>query len=285
MPYKSFLLSALLALAVAPFSSDKATADSVMGSVLDSGKDPPANGVSGAKVQLRLPNGKLVDRVFITDTDGQYHIVDVEKGDYTLVVTKVGYAPRPHELTKVKIDGNAKADDVVLMQDDGTDVYYSVVATHLLNKVAAAPKDARRTVFTYEWNNWSTINLPPSSKARLSIALNKQDAKAGETLPDLKIYLTAKPEQITKAQALFGQALAGNRDLPERESLGDLGLSDEIVADMVLFQVKNSTEPKKKTETFIHEFLLKWDETQASKRFLTQQKKSLEDSASIESPK
>jgi Carboxypeptidase regulatory-like domain len=275
---KFFFAAMVLAFAAATLSGNVATAASLKGDVRDQGKNPPANGLSGARVQLRFSGGKLTDPV-ITDTDGQYQIARIAKGEYTLVVTMMGYIPRPHEQTKIKVDGDAKADDVLLMQQYGTTPYYSVVATGIIRKVATAPKDYQREVLAIEWDNLRAIDLPPSSKARLASELNKQDASVKEVLPDIKSYLATNPEDIMKAQLRFSQALAGKADLPGKDSLDDMKLSHEIVADMVLFQVKGSTEPEEKQTVFVEEFLRKWDDTLASKQVL--QKLALDKSPRI----
>ena len=54
--------------------------------------------------------------------------------------------------------------------------------------------------------------------------------------------------------------------------MNDLKVTDKVVADVVLFSIRNSTESAEKRKVFINEFLLKWDNTQASKRFVTLQK-------------
>jgi hypothetical protein len=277
MRNKFFFVSALLALTVAAFWCDGATAGSLKGYVRDRGKKPPANGISGARVSLRRPGGDQTDPV-ITDTDGQYHVVNVGNAEYTVVVFKVGYIPRPHEQTKIKVKGDTEADDILLVQGYGTDVYYSELATNILKNVAEAPKDSQRKVFIYEWDNLRAINLPPSSKARLSGELDKQNGSAKEVLPNLEAYLAASPEEIMKVQTVFGDALGGKSSLPGKYSLGDLKLSDEIVADVVLFQIKSSTESEEKRKTFVKEFLLKWDGTTASKRFLDIQEQDLDKS-------
>src|SRR5713226_4450609 len=162
MRYKFFFVAALLAVAAAAFSGGKAAAGSVKGGVRDMGKTPPSNGLSGAKVWLRLPSGKQSAPV-ITDTDGQYHIIDVANGQYTLVVAKVGYIPSPHDRTKVKVEGDIKAGDVLLMQAYANNAYYSAIVTSIVKKVGAAPTGVREEVFTNEWENLRAINLPPSS--------------------------------------------------------------------------------------------------------------------------
>ena len=85
---------ALAAFATVGLLCDESMAGAIKGGVRDQGKKPPDNGLSGAKVQLRREGGSLTDAV-ITDADGQYEISNVDEGEYTLVVTKVGYIPRP----------------------------------------------------------------------------------------------------------------------------------------------------------------------------------------------
>jgi len=273
MRYKFFFLSALLAIA-GDSSIGETTAGSVKGFVRDRVKNPPANGLSGAKVWLRLAIGKPGSTV-ITDTDGQYQIVNVANGQYTLVVAMVGYAPNPHEGTTIKVEGEAKAADVFLMQAYANSAYYSVVAAGIIKKVGTDSAQVRGQVFANEWVNLRQINLPPSSKAIVASELQKQDPSATQVLPDLKDYLTANPEVILKLETLFGQALAGKGNLPGKDSLNDLRVTNEVVADVVLFQIKGSSEPEGKRKVFINEFLLKWDNTPASKRFITLQKLDL----------
>jgi hypothetical protein len=271
MRYKLFYFSTLLALVAVALAGSEAAAGSVEGSVRDMGKNPPANGLSGAKVWLHALSGKESDPV-ITNTDGQYHIANVANGEYKLVVAKVGYVPNPHDRTQIIVKGDAKADDVLLMQAFASQAYYSTVANGIVKNVAATPTDVRQKVLTHEWDNLRAINLPPSSKAILASEWNKQDAKAKELLPDLEAYVAAKPESVLKAQTLFGQALVGKGKIPGKDTLNDLGISDEVVADLVLFQIKGSTEPEWKRKVFVNEFLQEWNDTPASKRFVALEK-------------
>ncbi len=268
-----YFVPALLALA-AGVSAGEAATGSLGGGVLDQGKKPP-NGLSGAKVRLRLSDGKLTEPV-ITDSDGRYRIDNVPTGEHTLVVTKTGYIPRPYERTRIKVDGAARADDVQLMQAYGSSAYYATVAAGIAERVASAGRDDQPRALTGEWEFLRAINLPPSSKALLARELDKKDTRAKEMLPDFKSYLAAEPDAIVKAQAQFGQALAGKDSLPAKASLGDMKLSDDVVADVVLFQVKGSTEPPARRKAFVSEFLLKWDDTRASRRFLKLQKSDSE---------
>jgi hypothetical protein len=256
----------MLALAVAGLAG-AAEAGSIKGTVRDQAKAPPANGLSGAKVWLRLPNDSLRGPV-LTDTVGEYRIHDVSNGMYRLVVRMTGYIPNPHDQTTIMVRGDATASDVGLVRAWGSNAYYSDLAGVIVEKAAAAPQHAREKELTREWNNLRTINLPPSSKVIVAVKLHEQDASAKELIPDLKAYVAAKPEAVMKAQTLFSQALAGKGSLPGKGSLDHLKLDDEIIADVVLFQVKDTSVPEAKRKAFVNEFLLKWDNTTASARFL-----------------
>jgi hypothetical protein len=275
MREKSLFVIVLLALAVASSSAGTATAGALKGFVLDLGKSPPGNGLSGARVQLQPLSGKPTDPV-ITDTDGEYQLVDVGKGEYRLVVIMAGYIPRPHDRVEILMDGDVQADDVLLIQEYGTEAYYAVVAAGIVGKVASAPKDGKMKVLNVEWDNLRVINLPPSSKAILARELNKLDASAKQVVPELRSYLAARPEDILKAQLRFGQALAGTASLPGKDALAEMNLNHEIVADLVQFELRASQEPTEKQNAFRNEFLIKWKDTPAWKRFGDLQKLTLD---------
>jgi Carboxypeptidase regulatory-like domain len=273
----TIFLPALISLMGAAFFGGVGTAGSLKGSVRDGVGNPPTNGLAAAKVQLLFPSGKLSDPVG-TDGDGNYQIPDVPDGEYTLIVVKVGYIPRPKTMSKIQIAGDAQAEDVKLFREYGNSAYYSKLAESIKKEATNHPEDSsdyKRKVYTSAWSSLRSFNLPPSSTARFAHELNKQDSSAGELLPDLKYYLDANPENIKNAETRFGQALKGKAELPGKDSLNDLKIDPEIVADLVTFQAK-AADSEKQRDAFVQEFLLKWDETAASKRFLDVQKHDLE---------
>ena len=266
---------ALAAFATVGLLCDESMAGAIKGGVRDQGKKPPDNGLSGAKVQLRREGGSLTDAV-ITDADGQYEISNVDEGEYTLVVTKVGYIPRPLERTKVKVGPDATVDDVELMQENGNDAYYAVVAKAMMQRadsdrvrVKANAVSERDSALSYEWAYLQVIELPPSSKARIAVQLSKHDPEARDSVPDLAAYLASSPQQITEAEQLFSRAIEGKSEVPGKDRLESMKIHQEIVADIVAHQVRSTSAPEAQRKAFISEFLGKWEDTLAAKRFLT----------------
>lgn len=260
-----FLLSALLSLAGAGLPAGEGMAGSCKGVVRDWEGKPPADGLPAADVRLRSRDGALTDPVQ-TDADGGYEIDKVPDGDYTLVVVKVGYVPRPHNYTKVKVAGDVRADDVRLIREYGDEIYYSGIAAAIVGKAAGAPANEKRNVYTTAWDDMRVINLPPSSKARLASELNRRDPDAVEMVPDLKYYTDVNPEDVKKVEVRFNEAIRGKADFPGKGSLDDLKINPQIVADCALHQAKGA-ESATQREAFVNEFLLHWDDTPASKRF------------------
>ena len=257
---KSFFVSVVLMVTIPVFPHKEAAAGTATGHVRDYGKPSPTDGISGAKVWLQLAPGKQTTTV-ITDTDGQYRMTNVPNGAYTLVVDKVGYIPRPHEQTKLNIKGNILVPDVILWVENATTAYYEAAAGRIVKMRANAKPEIRAGWYTSQWGDLRAINLPPSSRAVLAKELNKQDASAAKLSPEVQTYLAASPEEISKAEILFGNAIAGKGNIPEKDSLSESKLPQAVVADVVLSQLKDSTAPKEKRDAFVKEFVRKWDDT------------------------
>jgi hypothetical protein len=117
-------------------------------------------------VELRLESGKVLDVKVITDTEGGFKLVGVPEGDYTIILNKIGYIPRPNESKKLRVKDKENAGELWLIKAYGTASYYSVVATEIVNRVSMAGTDAnKRRVYTDEWKRLRVVGLPPSSKA------------------------------------------------------------------------------------------------------------------------
>jgi len=226
----------------------------------------PASGVPGAKVQLRDSKGKLTDPV-ITDTDGQYDLKKVDDGEYTLVVTKVGYVPRPCEKPKVKVQETATADDVLLIQSTGNAAYYTAVATVIRTFAMAAPEQQRDGVLRQAWSALRTVNLPPASKSYVAVALNEQNAGIKDIVPAIRGYLKTTPDVIKRAQAMLEKALGDASQLPSESSLRDLGLDSDVVADLVHYVANDTAQTVDRRTLFVNEFRIKWDKTTTLKYF------------------
>jgi hypothetical protein len=274
----SGVVFAFLAISLA---TPPAPAGSITGIVRDRGKPPP-NGISGVSVQVRSTDGKVLDIQAITDADGEFTLREVPDGDYTIVLNKVGYIPRPAESRKLKIEGQGKVGEIKLMRaylaaDSAAD-YYGMIAADIARTASSGPDTVQRKkkVYVEEWRRLRAISLPPSSKAYLAAGLVKRDEEALRYVPEIKAYLEAKPEDIRKAETRFEMALVGKMSLPPREEANHLNVGPEIIADIVLMQARNGSVSEEKRMALVREFLASWEDTDAARVFAGYQKEGLE---------
>ena len=103
----------------------------------------------------------------------------------------------------------------------------------------------REDYYAKEWKGWVNMNLPPSSRAHLAFAMNQKDKSAAAGQADLKTYTKETPENVRTVEALFGQALAGKKDLPSKTSLGELKVGNKVIADVMLYRGRTVHSPKR----------------------------------------
>jgi hypothetical protein len=253
-------------------ATDNCRAGSVKGRVNDEGASPPKDGLAGASVRLVPAVGKESDPV-PTDADGNYEIRDVANGAYMVVVEKTGYIPRPHQV-KITVNGDAMAEPVTLMQGAANNAYYAVVAVAMVKRVSKGPELFSKKRMEAEWERIRLINLPPASRVLLGSEWNKKDSRVGE-LSDLQPYLRAKADDVEKAQSLFIDAVAGKKGVPDMKMLDEFNLTDEIVADLVIYSVRTGIGSDENRQAFQEQFALKWKDTKAHERVLLAGKKGL----------
>ena len=239
---------------------------------------PPRKPLVGAKVWVRLvKGGKLLpgpNDPVRTNADGKFHVKAVPNGVCELIVDVQPYPVYYSEKIAVK-DSDEKA-DVCLMPLTATAEQYGNVAVTLVN--LAPPEDGgmREDYYAKEWKGWVNMNLPPSSRTHLAFALNQKDKSAAAGQADLKTYTKETPENVRTVEALFGQALAGKKDLPSKTSLGELKVGNEVIADVMLYQLRDSSLSEEMRSALAKEFLKKWEGTVAATRFAAYQRQGLD---------
>lgn len=260
-------LQLVVATLIVAVSAGNATGGSLKGTVRDRGKNPPNNGLSG--VNLKDKVGKLTLTVPIpTNADGEYVILHVPNGKYTVYVDDQRYVPDPHETNQETVTDNSVAQDVWLTEKLGTRAYYSNVAISIVGEVSLMPGELRSQGYKDQWANLRGINMPPSSKAILAHELVKQNQDVRDIVPGIADYLSVNPEEVAKLQVTFRDALTKSESVPSQDELPNPGISQKIVADVVLCQFRGRLASKERREAFVQEFLLKWDSTKASKSFI-----------------
>jgi hypothetical protein len=263
MDKHSFMVAVIAALALA-LSASPVTAGEVVGAVRDIGARPPSQGVSGAKVKLVPGRGDAVS-AGITDRKGEYHIANVPNGDYTVVVDAVGYVPRPHKRTQKTVQtGKNNLGVVLLMRAYGPDAYYQVVADALVKAAQSGPDSATAKRYARAWQELREVGLPPQSKAQLVRLIDQRDMKAKEALPAMKDYLAVSPQDIDAAVKAFHDAFLGKASMPTKASLADRRIREEVVADIVLFQLTASSGSEEQRVEFLRKFRSTWMGTSAA---------------------
>jgi hypothetical protein len=245
-------------------SAAGAQAGDVHGAVRDLGRAPPANGISGARVQLVPRGGGAPVPAGITNAKGEYRAAKVPDGDYTVVVDALGYVPRPHDRTRrtVKAGGNDLG-DVALMRAYGSDAYYMVVAEQLV--AAAGKSDSKPKAYAAAWHSLREAGLPPPSKVLLARWIDRRDKDARRALPALNDYLAVNPEDALAVLKDFQSAFAGKAAMPNRAGVADRRAPDQVVADIVLFQLKAPSGSQEQREAFLRQFLSTWEGTAAAR--------------------
>ncbi len=278
MSSRNSVLGVLFTLLALCHPCPRALAGSVKGSVIDPGTDP-VSGIPAVVVRLRLSNGTYLEVQGTTDTDGAFTLDPVPEGNYTVVLDKVGYVPRPNDAKTLKVDGPADAGQMSLLRALASADYYQNLAGKLTAR-APAGEEERAKAYSDLWNGLRVINLPPSSKAAFAAGLAKRDESVTRTVPEIGEYVKAQPDDIRKAEAAFEKALTSGESLPSPTGFTDadngLKIGPTIVADIVLQQARNTAVPKEKRKAFSREFTAKWEGSDAAKAFIAYQEAGLD---------
>ena len=240
------------------FLCNQSVAGSFAGNVLDYGKDPPNNGLSGAIVQLK-PTGSRKAKECITNYSGAFSM-DAEDGDYSLIVVKVGYIPHPYE-RRISLKGRMAFEDIRLIKANADPNYYAMVATFIANKVKSVPWNNKKQVIESEWNYLSGINPPPAAKVFVAKELNAEAKNLGTAMPDFKPYLSVTPQNVYKLENLFDKAITARSGIPNKNFVQNMGLNDQIVVDIVSYKLEGNSYTSGDRAVFQHKFITEWSDT------------------------
>jgi hypothetical protein len=238
---------------------------------------PPKIPIPGARVQVKLlDTGELHPKDPVTtDRDGKFHIKNVPNGACQLKVDVVDLPLYYSDKFTVK-DNDQMLDLPPLIpnlsgQADKEETNLAVAFVNLAPEIGAK----RTAYYSTEWKGFVNLNVPPSSRARLAIALEKEDKSASANHADLKAYAKETPDEIRAVEALFAQALQGKKDLPGKNKLGELKVGGDVIADVMLYQVRQTPLSDEMRSALCSEFLTKWEGTPVAARFKGYQQQGL----------
>jgi hypothetical protein len=240
----------ILLLTLAP---SRVTAADVKGTVTDYGTGKPLDGV-----RVSVSDGANTKGPKAT-VNGAYSFDSIVPGSYTVRFDLTGYSPRPddHPLT-IDNANDAKQVDAELMQAGaGADYYVSAG-----KRFAQLVKQDGGKAANYK-SRWAQLReLGPAVVAKIHIVQGIADAdtKAKNELP-LDQFLKFDPKEIDKLAEPFAKALQGKDKMPEK---GFTDVGDELLADVVLGELRKSKADQKTKDDFVIAFDRNWKDTKAT---------------------
>jgi hypothetical protein len=252
---RSSLIRRLLVLAIplTVVASDAVSAE-ISGTVTDYADGKPIDGV-----RVSLMDGKIVKSGPIVTMNGDYRFKSVAIGTYTLRFDLTGYTPRPddHSLP-IQNPADTKRLDVELMVEGAGVAYYHMAGARfarLVRQDGSKPAD-----YQARWGQLRRIGPTPSAKVEVVRGLADADGSARQYLP-IDQYLVLDPKELVQIAESFNKALRFNERIPEK---GFANVGDEVIADVVLHELrKSSAEPTMKAQ-FVESFDRGWKGSKAA---------------------
>jgi hypothetical protein len=233
-----------------------AKAGEIKGKVTDYADGSPLNGV-----RVSVSDGKKTKGPIAT-VNGDYKFVPVDAGNYTMGFDLTGYERPADYLLELKNAADVKQVDVALMREAADAEYYAKVGQRfaLLVKQDGGKKED----YLRRWVQLRAIGPAPTAKVEIIRVLDKTDKNAQEQLP-LKQYLNLKAGDIDEVAEPFKKVLRPDDKMPVKmPDKGFTTLGDEVVADIVLYELRRAEVGAKARDKFIEAFGQKWKGSKAA---------------------
>jgi hypothetical protein len=233
---------------------------------------PPARAAKVEGTATDYADGSPLDgvRVFIMEgmnvkggpnptVNGRYEFNGVGVGSYTVRFDLTGYTPRPddHDLA-IQNATDAKRIDAELMREGAPTAYYAMAGDRfakLVNQDNGTP-----AAYLRRWAQLRRIGPAPAAKIELIRSLATADRNAVKYLP-LDQYLSLDPKDVERIAQPFNMALRFNEGMPNR-GFADVG--DEVIADVVLHELRKSNAEPNTKDQFVAAFDREWTGSKAA---------------------
>lgn len=257
--YSLSVLRACLVGFVVILSFSSVSAGTVNGRVVDDGKMPPKNGLSGVDIFFKTENGKKMP-AGMTRADGKYTIKDLPPGKITIYFQKPRYG-------KNEISGEVKEGVTVWptarMWTPISEVvgYYRKVAINIHKRTSDAKNE--RIALSNEWMQMA--HKPPVSKWKISVELFEVDKEIKGKLPIVKHYLAVNLGAIARSQSTLTSAANGEIKVPGKSFLEEAKINEKVFGEIILWKLIDDSIPIKKRRAFFDNFNREWEGTNVQK--------------------
>lgn len=271
-------LTLVLSLGASPYC--QLQAGTIKGVVVDRVQTTPTGPtpVHPATVKLLDQKSKklLPQSAIVNEADGSYEVTDVPPGEYSVVVSAVGYVPNgiPVPDTEFTATTEAVMAPVAKLMRVRPDGPYAVgIAKDIAATVLKGPEEQQRQMLRKEWLVLTQVNLPPSARVDIAKHLTQNPSlRLKEVVPEAKAYLEVDQKALLQVESLYGEVMEGKKPQPGREILVEHKLAPEILGDIAIYQLKKVAGAKEQKE-FLGSFLKIWGKSPVAEKVLNAEKR------------
>ncbi|MGA2620999.1 MAG: hypothetical protein ABSF26_25530 [Thermoguttaceae bacterium] len=225
-----------------------APAGDLTGKVTDYEKKDMA--IDNVTVKLVPGDVKQGSRIEYTKNDGTYLHKNVEWGD-SVHFDKVGYKHKEDVVKGLQIDE-------CLMHEYE---FYRFPAASVAKAFLGYAKgpEGKPQDFAREWDALRRFQIAPTDRIALAQQVVSQYEGALTKFPDLKQYTGASKDAVAELSGEFREAInSSGEKIPGQEVANRLKVGDQMVADIVTYELFVSAADSNRKNRFLTAFTKKW---------------------------